>query len=361
MPSRRSRKSASTRSSKPKVTARGNVITADNDNLSIGLEDVVPDDMKGTSQFLDIVQWNLEWFGAQKSATLDRERFGTVVKILDALNGDLFVFQEVAGPSYDRRYPGALDAVAEELNRRGAGDYVVYYTEAGGEQRVSMMWDRRWLRAKTDVKELFPLGTHTMPGGKDPFGKRTPLLGYFTARVPEGAPAAGAEGEARAEKFDFQVLGVHLKAMAEGHAQRLRSAEVLADWLSKEAPKTDNDAMIMGDWNAPPDDSCWGPIHQLESNGNVKFRDINDPSDFSYLWLENRSDKFTSRIDLQVVSLASMQQVVGAAAQVVRWKPIEEAIARAGSMTDPEVVKTMRFLKEHVSDHMPTVSRFYFK
>ncbi len=101
-----------------------------------------------------------------------------------------------------------------------------------------------------------------------------------------------------ADKFYFQVLGVHLKVMAEGYKQRLRSAEILAGWLKNDAPLTDHDALIMGDWNAPPKDSCWKPFHDLEKSpdSRIKFTDINDESDFSYLWLANRQDKYVSRI-----------------------------------------------------------------
>ena len=32
-----------------------------------------------------------------------------------------------------------------------------------------------------------------------------------------------------------------------------------AAWLVREAPKTDSDTVILGDWNAPPGDACWKP------------------------------------------------------------------------------------------------------
>ena len=344
----------------PAPRPRANVVTSENDNLSGPLADLVPEEYRGTSRFLDVIQWNLEWFGARKSKVKDKTRFDIVLQILQALNGDLFIFQEVAGPSSDGRYEGALDAIAEELTNRGAGDYVVFYTDAGGDQRVAMMWDRQWLRAKTKVADLFPCGTHKTQGGKDAFAQRTPLHGFFTTRI---SPEEGTPASSDSTKFDFQALGVHLKAMAEGHEQRLASAQILADWMTKEAPLTDVDILIMGDWNAPPDDTCWKPFHDLEAGANrkVAFRKINDPSDFSYLWLANRSDKFVSRIDLSVMSLASMDNVVGQAARVVRWKPIQAVLAEGARLTDKRVVTIMKQLKDSISDHMPVVTRFYCK
>lgn len=46
---------------------------------------------------------------------------------------------------------------------------------------------------------------------------------------------------------------------------------------------------------------------------------------------------------------------------MVRWKPIEEALAQAGDMTDKQVRDVLKEIKESVSDHLPTVSRFYFE
>lgn len=339
------------------IERRANVVTSANDNFADAFSDLVPEEFKDSDRYLNVVQWNLEWFGAQKSVALDRQRRDIVLDVLRALNADLFVFQEVAGPSFDGRYTGALDDLAEELTNMGAGDYVVFYTVAGGEQRVAMMYDREWLRAKGDVKELFEKGDHQPKGEKDPFAGRTPLYGYFTGRVPLQAAAAPAP-----DYFDFQVLGVHLKAMADGAPQRLRSAEILADWITVTAPLVDADAMIVGDWNAPPDDAAsWQPFHSLENQNRVHFRDINDPSDYSYLWLANGGTKIGSRIDLTAMSLSSMKQVVGKPARVVRWKPIEEAMAAAGTMTDKRVREVMQTIKDNLSDHLPTATRFYFK
>lgn len=350
-------RSAETGSSR--VRNRENVRTSDNDHLAGAFADLVPEKYIDSDRFFSMVQWNIEWFGATKSAKKDARRFGVVVDVLEALNADLFVFQEVAGPSDNTPRPGALEAVAQELSDRGAGDYAVAYTTIGGEQRVAFMWDRDFLRLKDEVQDLYHKGEHTTADGKDAFAGRTPLYGYFTTRL-EG------DGRAGSNKFDFQVLGVHLKAMAEGAPQRLASAKVLADWLTNEAPRTDADAMITGDWNASPDDKCWKPFHDLEgdptkNNGSVVFRRINDPSDFSYLWLRNRKEQYVSRIDLTAMSMSSYQKVAGYAAEVVRWKPIAQAIEEAGDMTSSEVRLIMEQIKEYVSDHLPTASRFYIK
>lgn len=325
--------------------ARQMVRAESHDNMSRSFSGLVPEQYRDTAQFLNVVQWNIEWFGAQKSKDKDRRRVEVVTDILEAFNADLFVFQEVAGPSRDGRYPGVFDSIAAELNSRGAGDYVVYYTEAGGEQRVAMMWDRDYIRSKSDVVDLFPRGTHRMPDGKDAFAGRTPLHGIFEARVGE------------AGRFDFQALGVHLKAMGEGAPQRAHSASVLADWMQVTRAEIDADVLVLGDWNAPPNAAEWQAIRDLPG---VHFEDINDESDFSYLWLANTTNKYVSRIDLAAISLASDTQPPTRVGKVVRWTPIQEALARASGLRDPQVRAVLKEIKETVSDHLPTITQFYF-
>ena len=344
------------------VSARSNVVTSDNDNLSDALSDLVPDQYRGTDKYLDVVQWNIEWFGAQKSVAKDKRRLSLVIDTLEALNADLFIFQEIAGPTSDGRYPGALDIVAEELTNRGAGHYVVFYTKAGGEQRVAMMWDRDWLRAKGDVEELFKKGTHKFGNPPiDAFAGRTPLYGHFAARIPTEDADSDDPYHGGPDKLEFQALGVHLKAMGDGFPQRKRSAEILSTWMIEEALPVGSDVLIMGDFNAPPSDTkSWTPFHALENAGDAAFRSINDESDFSYLWLANQSSRFLSRIDLSVVSMSAAGRAE-TLAQPIRWKPIEETLAQAGDLKAPAVRAVLREIKENLSDHLPCVSRFYFK
>ncbi len=315
------------------------------DNMSRAFAGMVPERYQDTPQYLNIVQWNIEWFGARKSKDKDKRRVAIVTDILEAFNADLFVFQEVAGPSKDGRYPGVMDGIAEELSDRGAGDYVVYYTEAGGEQRLAMMWDRDYVRSKVEVVDLFPRGTHRTKDGKDAFASRTPLHGIFEAKVGEGA------------RFDFQALGVHLKAMEEGASQRQHSAQVIADWMSRSRVEVDADILVLGDWNAPPNAMEWDPLRQLS---DVYFEQINDSSDFSYLWLANATNRYVSKIDLAAVSLASETPVPDTMGDVVRWTPIEEALARASGLKDAQVRNVLKEIKETVSDHLPTITQFYF-
>ncbi len=352
MPIKSSHKSSSR---EKQARQRRDVLTSENDGLAPALCSLVPDEYIDSDSYLNIVQWNMEWFGAAKSKPRDKKRYKLVRDILATFNADVFVLQEVAGPSLDGRYRGVLDSLAEELTAMGRGDYRVEYTTAGGEQRVAAMWDRDFVHAKSEVTDLFERGKYQRKGEKDPFGGRTPLYGYFEGRVV-------TKGEQDADRIDLQLLGVHLKAMADGLPQRQESARILIDWLNRTAPTIDSDVLIMGDWNAAPDDPSWDPIREEEAkNARIHFSDINDPSDFSYLWLANKSDKYVSKIDLTAMTLSSETQPPDEVARVVRWKPITEALQQAGHLTDSSVRNVMSELKEQVSDHLPTITRFFFK
>jgi mRNA deadenylase 3'-5' endonuclease subunit Ccr4 len=142
-------------------------IPPDNDHLSRAFEDLVPKEYKGTDRFLDVISWNIRWFNAG-----NRERVRKVVDVLNALNADIIVLQEIEENS--------LDLVAEKLRNGGAGDYKVKYGTTGGDQRVSMMYDLDWIRAKDDINELFGKRSVLTADGKDAF-PRLPLCGYFTS------------------------------------------------------------------------------------------------------------------------------------------------------------------------------------
>ncbi len=148
------------------------------------------------------------------------------------------------------------------MAKAGAGNYEVNYETTGGNQRVAIMDDLDWVRSEDDVRELFNKG-QIKADGKDAF-PRLPLLGIFTTVSPD---ATGAS-----QPFDLQFLGLHLKSQrGGGGSQRRKSAEALHNWLEQEAPTVDADVMLLGDWNAPPDDTAWEPLHELERGGEAKF------------------------------------------------------------------------------------------
>jgi len=320
-----------------KQAGKKGYVQASNDNISnlFLLHDLVPEKMKGTDKFLDVVNWNIRYFHDK-----DQDRVKTVVEILTELNADVIVLVEIL--------EGSLDIVAKALAGRKAGYYNVAYGTTGGNQRVAMMWDLDWVRTKDDIGEIFARGEVTTGIGKDVF-PRLPLHGYFTS----------LNKDTDQDPFDFQLLGVHLKSQrGGGEDQRKMAAERLAKWLADEAPKQDADVLIVGDWNERPDSRTWQPFHQLEKQGKAAFEKINDSSNISHLMYRNATD-VGSRLDLQVISAAALPGVA-APPQVVTWKPLSDMLNRKGGTKAQKLKALIKEISNDISDHMPVVSRFYF-
>jgi endonuclease/exonuclease/phosphatase family metal-dependent hydrolase len=305
-----------------------------NDNLSTALTGIIPPEFKGRDEFLDIISWNIRWFNDSDPVRVQR-----VTEILSVLNADIFVFQEIRNNS--------LNVVAERLSAAGAGDYKVAYGTTGGDQRVAILYDYEWVKAKDDIAELFGKKTVLTDDGKDAF-PRLPFWGYFSAR----SVAPDRRG------FDFQLAGVHLKSQMGadgGYPQRLAAAQKLAAWLKDEASVLDSDVIVIGDWNASPERAEWTPIRQMEGEGLVKFESVNDASDFSHLYYKNRHD-FGSRLDVVVVSSAAAAQMQGQAG-VVRWVSLDDLLRRSPSAA--QIRAYIKEIKQNLSDHMPLFTRYY--
>ena len=320
---------------KPKKPAGGEYQAVDNDNLSRAFDDLglIPQRLKGTDRFIDVVTWNLRWFHQREAVRVDR-----IAALLATLNADVIVLQEIADAS--------LEPVIEELGKRKAGNYVSAYGTTGGQQRVAFLWDLDWIRAKDDVRELFGKGTILAEDGKDSF-PRLPLWGYFV----------GLTQEPDATPFDFQIVGLHLKSqVGDGSPQRAAAADALAAWMRSAAPRVDGDSIMLGDFNKVPKAPEWDAFRRLEQEKLIHFETINDQSEISHLYYENK-EHIGSRLDLIIMS-SSAKLNAKADPNVVRWTSLDNLLA---SSPDAKTIKA--YIKEvgsTITDHMPAVTRFYF-
>lgn len=309
-----------------------------NDNLSKALSKIVgelPERYRDSDEFLDVVSWNLRWFNSKEP-----KRVKYITEILSVLNSDIFIFQEIQDKS--------LDEIADALTKSGAGIYEVIYGTTGGDQRVAIMYDTQWVRAKDTVEELFEKGEVKTGDNKDAF-PRLPLCGYFQAKSPDS----------RKSGFSFQLVGVHLKSqMGGGNSQRRTAAEKLCWWLEKEASDIDSDTIIMGDWNKDPEDDDWESIHDLEKEKKVKFQSINDATDFSHLYYRNKND-FGSRLDIALVSTSAVNNMEGKKTDVIRWTTIDALLQSAADKKVTEIRAMLNDIKQNISDHMPLFTRYY--
>ncbi len=226
------------------------------------------------------------------------------------------------------------------LTTSGAGLYKTAYGTTGGDQRVAFIYDMEWVKASTDIEELFATEDLMVQVGdaEKVVFPRLPLSATFTAYKED-------------EPFDFNLVGVHLKSQRGGGQEQRSAANRLANWIQDEA--TDEDVIIAGDWNAPPERPEWETLREMEAEGEIKFISFNksgETAEPSYLSVGNRR----SRLDLIVVSSSVPEADVHQTAKVVNWNVLLEKGSSA------QTKETLESLIENISDHLPVLARFYF-
>lgn len=318
------------------------------DNISrlLDAKKLVPARFRGTDKLLDIVSWNIRWFDHQ-----DDRRVTAIAEVLSAINADVFVLVEIA-------QDGALDDVVKLLADKDAGYYSVEYGTTGQQQRVALLWDRDWVRAKRPPSELFPDGATVigLDGRQHEVFPRRPLWSYFEAKSSK----PGKEG------FTFELVGVHLKSQMPdkgvkgrgGIRQRSEAARRLVDWLETPSAHFDEDVIIIGDWNAVPDEKEWKPLQELEDEGKIDFQSINPKDDFTHIARLNKSGPGGSRLDLHLVTRTSQaQKAIGKdKGLVIRW----ELYDHLDALSAQERSILYKAMRENFSDHAPVATRFYF-
>lgn len=311
---------------------------------------LVPEAYRGSDRFLDIVSWNIRWFDSQ-----DPRRIQAIRQILGQINADILVLTEIAED-------GALEEVVEGLAADKVGYYSTHYGTTGGQQRVVLMWDRDWVRTKSEPEELYRNDPVVIAenGRKAEVFPRRPLWGHF-----EALPAEDDAGEG----FTFELLGVHLKSQMApmgfsgrgGVPQRTEAAKRLAKWLDTPKEHFDEDVLIVGDFNAVPDSDEWKALADLEQDGKIDFKSINvtmdDRDQVTHLARLNKSGFGGTRLDMQIItSTEEAQSLAREKAAVIRWS-FEDQL---GDLDKAERDLLLKALKMNFSDHLPVVSRFYF-
>src|ERR1051325_6523501 len=101
-----------------------------NDHISAHLHAYVPEALRGTDRFLDIINWNIRWFNPRDAARLKR-----ITEVFQELNADILVCQEIEA--------GALDAAAAPPHPRRSPARLAQWlkNELGDEPDVILLGD----------------------------------------------------------------------------------------------------------------------------------------------------------------------------------------------------------------------------
>ena len=286
------------------------------------LGDFVPDNLEGSDDYLEIVNWNIKFFSGTP------ERTEVIAKIMGEIRADIFVLQEI---DY-----GAMDNVIKILQHLQVGTYKVVYGNTGGDIRVAFVYNLETVRAKDDIVELFNKDNILADNGKPAF-PRLPLYGYFQVRKSS-------------QPLDFELIGVHLKSQRGSNKswlQRKKAAESLSTWLLNNSK--DEDVIIVGDFNSPPDREEWTAFERLEDQDRIKFEMSNDINERSHFY-RGKDSRLDMVLTTQVTPAIKLSN--GREAKVITWEQL---------IGDNDSQEFINIIKDQISDHLPVLSRYYWK
>lgn len=233
----------------------------------------------GKEQDIDIAFWNVEWFNRQY-----RERMYDVAGVIADKNIDIWAFSETS--------PEATEALVDHLDREFGLQFEWAASEpeaSSGKQTTTVMWNRETIRGAheewpDDIKD----NLNARSDDEDALDLEA-VDGKIFNRYP-GLFHFSTAGQAALTNvsFDFYLVPLHLKAMADGSKRRRMASEILAKAVSVMVERGyDKDWVIGGDVNA---DLASGDLDPLSAGGftAVSARDEADGA-FTYLSRRYRS------------------------------------------------------------------------
>lgn len=204
-----------------------------------GGAEAVVDAYQGSGADLDIGFWNIEWLANRYR---DAQKLRGVARVIVDLNLDLWGLSEVSPP--------AVQALVEEIRATFGEDYAYGLSEPDapeGKQSTAVIWKRATLRGDrvpwpTSVEPLLHLRSD------DPRVREEAVQGRIFDRYPG---LFRFELASRLARFDFHLVPLHLKAMAEGSLRRRLASRILARAVEALiAESGDADVILGGDVNA---------------------------------------------------------------------------------------------------------------
>ncbi|HLT29112.1 MAG TPA: endonuclease/exonuclease/phosphatase family protein [Myxococcaceae bacterium] len=286
--------------------------------------EVAPADPVGEDDaFLDIVNWNIEWFGAPERGPHDEEaQLRGVAQVIGEEGADIWALLEVVDP-------GHFDALLDRLNATSGsewegllgGDPIV----AGGPEVYGPDWLKPaliWRRGALKVRSAEII----LRGSRYAFGSRPPL------RVDADVTAGGVT-----TPITFVVIHLAPFAEPDAHASRAAAGRALQSWL--DAQPEDAEIIVLGDWNDDLDASIlipWeSPFAELVAHPRHVF--LTEVLSFNKV---STTVNYAEPIDHQLATACLAKR----------------ALADGTVSTRP----TLPSYGTHVSDHYPVRSRFRF-
>ena len=206
-----------------------------------GLE-VVVDTYQGAPDDVDIAFWNIEWFNRNYQQKLD-----DVARIVADLNLDIWAFEETS--------PKATEALVNKMRHDFDLEFDFAASEPGAsdnKQTTTVIWNRltvagERLEWSPEIDRILRLRSD------DPDADRFEAVeGKIFNRYPALFRFEALNRDRGRSAFNFNLIPVHLKAMAEGAKRRRMASKVLATAIAiaRRDGIDEEDWIIGGDFNA---------------------------------------------------------------------------------------------------------------
>ena len=221
-----------------------------------GIE-LVTDCYRGEADDVDVGFWNIEWFTNRWESKLEE-----VGRFIADLNLDIWALVESS--------PEATRRLVEHLRSRWGLEFACAFSEpasAEGKQSTTVLWNTLTVRGErvewppeidrwfgVDSRDFDEVGLEAVHGR---IFDRYPGLFRFAALQRDGVGG---------DPFDFMLVPLHLKAMAEGDLRRRMASRILAAAIRRMQAEAgaEKDWVIGGDFNA---ELATGAFDALRADG----------------------------------------------------------------------------------------------
>ena len=285
---------------------------------------------------LDVVTWNLEWFGSLSNGPEDEAQFANAKTVLQALNADIIALQEIVDEVKVRQLASETGYAYESMIMEGWQD--------AADQKLGFLYKPEVVTVKKEKVLLAKLyadirsGATTLanyPGGNSSFlwsSGRLPYLVQFEANI-------------NGSKQLYNLINLHGKATVNNPSQdyqrRKYDAQVLADTLA--AQYANANLVILGDFNDDVDVSVVNnnasPFEVFVNNTNYSTLTYNLSLDGAVTF---KSGSLSSFLDHIIISSTLTDEYIGNSVMI--HDHFDEEIAG---------------FRNNTSDHAPVSARFF--
>lgn len=278
----------------------------------LGVEPFVyPGDNISKNLTLDVVTWNIEWFGAAGNGPADIElQLNNVKTVITTIDADIYAFQEIANPTHFVRLINELE------------DYRGFTADFSQSQKTAYLFKS----ATIDSLSSGLIGTASGMVTSDWANGRFPLMFHFNANI---------EGHER-EIFAFNI---HAKAFADqpSYDQRLNASAQMKNYLDN-IHQSDR-VIFLGDYN---DDVTTSTFNNLVS----PYQNFVDDQSYKVITKSLSERGFTSYTSISMIDHITINSNL-----------FEEYMEGTERIENPSYIGS--YLST-TSDHFPVWTRFLF-